>query len=185
MAQDISVTGLAALQQYLNQLPAKVERNIMTGALRSGANVIRKAAKAAAPIGPPSSSGRKKYKLYEGALRDSVRVTTRTRGGIVTATVHAGGKLKNGAVVFYAHMIERTGAVAHLIKAQKGSALTIAGQQVSEVPDHPGMDAKPFMRPALDTQAGAAFVATGNYVKQRLQTKEGLDTADIVIELAE
>jgi hypothetical protein len=37
------------------------------------------------------------------------------------------------------------------------------------------------MRPALDQQAQAAVIATAEYMKNRLATKEGLDTADIVI----
>jgi hypothetical protein len=38
------------------------------------------------------------------------------------------------------------------------------------------------MRPALDGQSSAAVVAAGEYIKKRLATKHGLDTADINIE---
>jgi hypothetical protein len=38
------------------------------------------------------------------------------------------------------------------------------------------------MRPALDAQASAAVVAAAEYMKDRLATKHGLDTSDVVIE---
>ena len=42
---DVKVKGLAELQAALDGLPAKIEANIMRGALRAGANVIRAEAK--------------------------------------------------------------------------------------------------------------------------------------------
>ena len=118
---EVHVTGLADLQKFLDTLPAKLEANVMRGALRAGINDIKAAAFAACPVGPPSAQGKKRYKLYTGALRDSLRVSTKSRNGVVTASLKAGGKLKNGADVWYAHFIEFSGAVPHLIKARKAS----------------------------------------------------------------
>ncbi len=184
MLDEKNVKGFADLQRALDQLAPKIERNVMSGALRAGAKVIQLDAKQRCPVGPPSSRGAKKYKLYAGALRDSIRVGTKTARGVVTATIKAGGKAKNGAVVFYANMIERTGSIAHMIRARKGSSITIGGNNYTSV-DHPGMNAQPFMRPALDGKAGAAVQATGEYIKRRLQTKEGIDTSGITIEVEE
>jgi len=50
---------------------------------------------------------------------------------------------------------------------------------------HPGVMPKPFMRPALDAQSGAAVLAVGEYIKKRLATKNGLDTSEINIEVEE
>lgn len=178
---EIHVTGLADLKQFLDALPAKVEKNIMRGALRAGANVIKAEAKARCPVGPPSATGAKRYKLYAGALRDSIRVSVKaSRGGRVVASVKVGGKLKNGADVWYARLIEFTGAVAHSIEARKGGALAIGGGLYRKVP-HPGMKPKPFLRPALDGQARNAIMATAEYIKQRLATRHGLDTSGIEI----
>jgi len=167
---NIKVKGLAELQTFLDQLPAKMEANVLRGALRAGAKPILGAAKSAAPVGEPSETNRKRYKLYAGALKDSIRISGRIdkRNGNVTASVKAGGKTKSGADVFYAHMVE-FGTKPHVI----GDGT------------HPGVQAKPFMRPALDAQSGAAIVAVGEYIKKRLATKNGLDTADIEIEIEE
>jgi len=163
---DIKVKGLAELQTFLDQLPAKMEANVLRGALRAGAKPLLESAKAAAPVGEPSEANRRRYRLYAGALRDSIRISGRIdrRNGNITAKVVAGGKTKSGADVFYAHMVE-FGTKPHII----GDGT------------HPGVQAKPFMRPALDAQSQAAVVATGEYIKKRLAKKHGLDTADIEI----
>lgn len=152
------VTGLAELQSLLDTLPAKMEKNVVRGGLRAGANIIKQSAKQMAPVGEPSAHNAKFYGGYPGALRDTIRVGVRSKGGKVIAYVKAGGKSKKGANVYYAHFPE-FGTV--------------------------NMRASPFMRPALDAQAQNAVVAAGEYMKTRLATKEGLDTTDIVIEAEE
>lgn len=179
---NITVTGLADLQKMLDTLPAKVEANIMRGALRNGIKQIKDAAVSACPVGPPSPIGRFKYKHYEGALRDSIRISTRIKNGVVSASLKAGGKLKNGADIWYAHIIEFTGAVPHVIKEKHNFSAMFFGGSFYEKIEHPGMKAKPFLRPALESRAQDAVVAAGEYIKKRLATKEGLDTADIWIE---
>jgi HK97 gp10 family phage protein len=168
---DIRVNGLADLQKFLDQLPAKMEANVMRGALRAGMKPVLEAARQGAPVGEPSETNKRKYNLYAGALRDSIRLSAKLdrRKGQVVARVVAGGKSrKTGANVIYAGMIEY-GTRPHSI----GSGT------------HQGTDGNPFMRPALDTQAQAAVVAAGEYIKKRLATKHGLDTADINIEVDE
>lgn len=169
----INVKGLAELQKFLDQLPAKIEANILRGALRAGAKPIRDAAKASAPVGEPSETNKQKYKLYSGALRDSIRISGRLdkRKGSVAVSVKAGGKVKStGADVFYASFVE-FGTKPHSLSESGGL--------------HPGMTGNPFMRTALDSQASNAVVAAGEYIKKRLATKQGLDTADITIEADE
>lgn len=180
---DLHVTGLKELQAFMDQLAPKLERNVMRGALRAGVKVIAADAKARCPVGEPSETGRKRYKLYRGALRDSIRIGVFAKGSRVAAYVRVGGRnKKNGADVWYSHLIEFTGATPHLIRAAIGKALTIGAgiKPVMEV-SHPGMHAHPFLRPALDSQAQNAVVAAAEYMKKRLATKEGLDTADIEI----
>lgn len=181
---EIHVTGLADLQKMLDTLPAKIERNILRGALRAGVKRIKDAAVANCPVGMPSGEGRRLYGLHEGSLRDSIRVGTRSKGGVVTATVKAGGRTAKGGDVFYAHIIEFTGAVAHQVPALSllGKVFLNIGGGVYRSAKHPGMRPKPFMRPALDQQANAAVVAAAEYMKERLSTKEGLDTSHITIE---
>lgn len=183
MSELIHVKGLAQLQKLLDEFAPKIQKNVMRGALRAGAKVIETAAKAGAPVGAPSGEGAKIYGGTAGALRDSVRVRTDSKGGKVTASVLAGGKRKRGPDVFYARFVEY-GTRPHTITAANRKGLSFGGLFFQSV-DHPGARPRPFMRPALDTQAGAAVVAAGEYLKRRLATKHGLDTADITIEVEE
>lgn len=159
----VHVKGLADLQKFLDQLPAKVEKNVLRGALRAGMNEIKPAAQAG--VHPVS-----------GILAKGLKVSVDAKGGRVTAKLKATGKH-----AFIAHMLEFTGAVAHWIKPKDKKALEIGGRAVIAA-HHPGFHAKPFMRPALDGQARAAVVAAAEYMKNRLATKNGLDTSDINIE---
>jgi HK97 gp10 family phage protein len=167
---QVRVKGLSELNKFLQELPVKMEANIMRGALRAGLKPIKEAAVQNCPVGEPSENNKRKYKVYAGALRDSIRVSARIdkKEGKVVARLVAGGKGKNGASVFYAHIIEMTGARAHSLSKKEGGEI-----------NHPGMQARPFLRPALDAQANNAVLAAGQYIKQRLATKNGINTADI------
>jgi hypothetical protein len=160
---DINVKGLSELQALLNQLPEKLEKNVLRGGLRAGANVIKPLAQA-------------NVHSISGELAKGLKISTKAQGGRVTATLKSTGKH-----AFIGHMLEFTGAAPHIILPKIKEALEIGGNVVMAV-HHPGFHAKPWMRPALDAGASDAVVAVGNYVKNRLATREGLDTADIEIE---
>lgn len=162
MADLRHVRGLSQLNAMLQQLPAKVERNVLRGALRAGAQPVLADAKATVPVD-------------SGLLRDGLKISTTAKGGRVTARVRATGKH-----AFIAAWMEY-GVAAHQIAAGKGGWLFFGGNYAKAV-QHPGIQPRPFMRPALDSQAGPAVVAAGNYIKRRLSTKHGLDTADIEVE---
>jgi HK97 gp10 family phage protein len=172
----VHVTGLAELQKVLDEFPAAMERNIMRGALRAGANVIAKEARRLVPVNT-------------GQLRDSIRVSVRPfPGGKLVATVKAGGRfkvyasgkaIKNAAyrtgkagggfdyhTPFYAHFVE-FGTARHWIKPKSRKSLFIAGL-LKELVDHPGARSKPFMRPAFDGKARAAIEAMADYIRTRL-----------------
>lgn len=156
---EVHVKGLRELDALLQQVPAKVERNVLRGGLRAGANVIK----------PVAQSN---IRSQSGYLADSLRVGTKTRYGKVIATVRT--------KVFYGPFVE-FGTGPHSILARARSVLSVGGLFVASV-DHPGARPHPFMRPAMDSQAQAAVVAVGEYIKNRLATKNGLDTAHIQIE---
>lgn len=175
-----TIRGGRELAQFLQQLPVKVEKNIMRAALRAGAAVLREAARNNVPVD-------------DGLLRKSVRVSTNSKHGVVTATVKAGDKK-----AFYAHMVEY-GTRPHLIKVrdedrpinykltQKRGVLTrvsirtmnrhslqIGGHFVGASVKHPGATPKPFMRPALDSKSSAAIQAVSAKIRERL-TQEGIN----------
>lgn len=163
---EITVKGLRELQSFLDSVSPKIERNIIRGALRAGAKVIMQEAKANVPI-------------KSGTLRDSIRLSVRARGGAVTASVKAGGKTKTGGDAYYANMVE-FGTAAHTITAKNRKVLSFGGRLFQSV-EHPGARPHPFMRPAFDSKSQEAVLQVGNYIKQRLATKQGLDTSDIEI----
>ncbi len=205
---DTTIKGFKELQDFLSALPAKIEGNIMRAALRAGAKVIADDAKANAPVAAPGSKNKKIFGGYAGALRDSIRVSARMRGGTVTASVKAGGTAKSGATTYYARMVEY-GTAPHLIAVspderpinykksmKKGTivkvsmrtinrnVLRIGNTFVGPTVMHPGSAARPFLRPALDNNISAVLNAVGEAIKKRL-TKQGIDASDVDIEVEE
>lgn len=161
MSELVNVRGLSELQAFLDQLPAKMEANIMRAALRQGANVVKAEAMANVPV-------------KSGVLKAGLKVSTKSRRGVVTATVKAGGKH-----AYLARWIEY-GTAAHFIKPKNARSLFFAGLMREGV-DHPGSAPKPFLRPALDSQAQAAVMAVGEAIKARL-TRQGLDASGVELE---
>lgn len=152
------INGLAELMAALDQLPQKLARNVLRGAFRAGAKVMAADAQASVPV-------------RSGLLRDSIRVTTRVKGGRVTGTVRAGSKGgKARKVARHAHLVE-FGTAPHVIQAQPGRALAVGVSKVQ----HPGARPTPFMRPALDNKGTAAARAAAEYVRERLRVKHGID----------
>lgn len=200
----IAVYGLAELKKALEGLPAKIEGNVMRGALRAGAAVFRDAAKRGAPED-------------SGALRKSIRIVSRRqkRGtGWINIDIKAG----DNRGVWYAHLIEfgtasfYTGTGQSIRKpyiirgtlgegqagygnkkrgrgrfsevgdeataTQKRNALRFGDTFVGQV-THPGIKPTPFMRQTFDSSANqmAAIEATAAYIRRRLPkeiTKAGL-----------
>lgn len=162
---QITITGLVELNDMLQQLPAKIEANILRGALRAGQKVIKDEAKLRCPVGIPSTENAKLYGAYPGALRDSIRISTRFQNGVVMVSVKAGNK-----VAYYAHMVEY-GTRPHDIFPVSAKSLFFAGLN-KEFIHHPGAIAankgRGFMRLALDTRAEAALQAAADYMTERI-----------------
>jgi len=182
MAKELNVTGLDELQKFMTQLPAKLEKNVMRGALRAGAKEIMIDAKAKAPVGAPNQENKKLYGGYPGALRDSLRIGTSVKFNTIIAYIRAGGRnKKTGAIAYYAHMVEY-GTKRHLIIPKKrGGKLKIGNSLVSAVM-HPGTKARPFMRPALDSRASAAVNAAAAHMRKVLARKYGLNAPYAFVE---
>lgn len=169
-----NVKGLKELQAALDKLPAKLEANIMRGAMRAGIKEMVAAVKEEAPEGPPSATGAKRYGGRRGLLKASVRgsVKLRSKSGKLTGVVRSGGKVKGGGVAYYVHMVNK-GTKPHVIKAKKGSALPIGGGVA--LVNHPGAKANQFAQRGMDRGQGRALNAIANYVRARLRNKHGID----------
>lgn len=142
---EYNIEGLAELQAALQAFPVKIEKNILRGALRAGAQKIREEAQRLVPV-------------KSGALKRSIRVSTNAQGAVAKSTLRAGD-----AKAFYAHMVE-FGTAPHKITARKAKVLAIGVASVN----HPGSKPKPFMRPAMDSRAQAAAEAAGDYLRERI-----------------
>lgn len=162
MNDTTHVKGLKELDEVLEQAPPKIQRNVLRGSLRAGMNVVK----------PVAQSN---VHSESGLLAAGLKVGTRARGTTVTANLKA-----TGAHAHVAPWVEY-GTKPHTIKASPGKAMMIGGMYVQSV-EHPGARPHPFMRPALDSQAQAAVIGAAEYMKARLATKHGLDTAHITIE---
>lgn len=182
---DIVIKGLAELQRALDTLPARIEANIMRGALRAGAKVL-------------AAEAKQNIHNISGNLALSVRYGCKVSKveGKVTAYVRAGGKGQPG---WYAHMVEK-GTAAHWIRVKmearpsrmtrrgekaysiatlnrmaKRGSLMIGGRFIGASVAHPGARKKPFLRPALDMRGQAAVERMREYIRTRLSNKYGLD----------
>ena len=157
-ARDESISGGRELDRLLQTLPANMERNIMRGALRRGATVIRDEVKQRAPVD-------------SGALRDSVRVTTRYRKGTVSASVKVGS-----SNVWYAHLVEFGTRPHKILPKRQGGAMQFGGVQTRMV-EHPGTQGRPFVRPAGDAATPSALQEVTKDVRRRL-TRQGLNAPE-------
>lgn len=188
---NIRVTGLAELQKFLDTLPAKMETNIMRGALRAGLKPVKLEVERTAP-------------RKTGKLAMSFKLSARIKYGRVVASLKAKGF--DGYKAMWAeygtrpHLIsvqDDEKKINYRLSAKRGRevlesmttvnrrVLQIGNNFIGKTVSHPGIVASPFMRPALDAQAEAALLAAGEYIKKRLATKHGLDTSEINIELDE
>ena len=174
MIKNVKINGLKELESYLKVLPAKLQKNVLRGAMRKGMKEIQKEAKARAPVGPPSGYSAKAGG-YAGALRDSIRISTRAFRFQVRVALKAGGELKGKNVdVFYAHFLE-WGTAPHTINSKRG--MRIGGKVFFSV-EHPGIKPRPFMRPALDMKHTQAVIETARAMANKLRTKHGIDVPD-------
>ena len=179
---NVFVSGLKELDELLKTLPAKIEGNIMRGAMRAGQNVLATAAQENL-----SANGHVK----SGALQRSIKVRFKKKSenlyGWMRAHLIAGDK-----TAYYAHMVE-FGTAAHYIavreemrpgrntrrgekkygmstinKMVKLGSLKISGRFVGGSVAHPGSRPVPFMRNALDSHSGQAIEAFADYIRKRL-----------------
>lgn len=147
---EFEIKGAETIREALSRLPWKLETRILRGAVRAATKPVLEEAKANAPV-------------RKGALRDSLRISTKSKRGEVRARVVAGDNKKGG--VYYATMVEG-GTKPHTIKARKKS-LTVGGGFARSV-DHPGAKARPFMGPAIREKAQEALDAAADYIRKRL-----------------
>jgi HK97 gp10 family phage protein len=182
--RDEVVSGGRELDDLLQTLPVKMEKNINRSGLQAGAKVFLDAVKQRIPVD-------------KGDLRKTARISSRAKGGQVSASVKVGGKYK-GVDAYYAKFVE-FGTRPHLVKVDprdRGTnrrtgrdislttinrqqrvlgSLNIGGSFVGPSVMHSGARPKPFMRPAVDAAFPEAIQAVTKKIRERL-SKQGLNT---------
>lgn len=162
MANDqfVKIEGLADLQKILDEFPAKLEANIMRGALRQGANIFRDRARAAAPV-------------KSGKLKKSIKVKTTVKKGKAISQVVAGG-----GDVWYAKFIEfgtasfyegngRTVGAPYKIAKSKKKAMKFGDIYADNV-IHQGVRPNGFMRKAFDAGETEVIDNVATYIRMRI-----------------
>lgn len=170
MANEIKVEGLAELQKMLDQLPAKLEANIMRGGLRAASNIYRDRARS--NVSAISKSG---------DLRKSIKVGTKFSKGLVSATITAGSKsafyahfFEFGTASFYTGSGKSVGGPYKIPGKTKGGKSTrnkkalAFGDSVYNNVTHPGVRPVAFMRNAFDQGTSEVLEALRLYVGGRL-----------------
>jgi HK97 gp10 family phage protein len=154
---NVDILGGKELAKMLNELPLKIERNIMRAALRAGASVI-------------AAEARRNVPTDSQELKRSIRTSSNSKRGMVEANAVVGNrKTKKG---WYATFVE-FGTAPHVIKAGKNKPVLSfrdrngVWRRALEV-NHSGAQAKPFMRPAHDTKGEEAVKTVADKIRERL-----------------
>lgn len=155
--KSIHIDGFEAIAKKLQELPQKLEKNILRSALNAGAKVYADELKATVP-------------KDSGDLKRTIRVSSRIRKDKkgIESVAKVGDRDKG---VFYAHMVE-FGTNAHAINAKRAPNLSfkIGGKWIkTKQVLHTGTSARPFIRTAYDNKADEAVQAISSKIRDRLK----------------
>lgn len=152
------VKGQSELERFFDEAPGKIQRNILRGAARAGAQELREAAQ---------DNLRRNGSVKTGKLLMGLEVGSRADGDVVTGYVRT-----TGEHAFVGPILEY-GAKPHVITPKNGGLLFFSGVFAKSV-RHPGVRPIPFMRPALDTSGSVVLSSVGTYVEARMKDKRFL-----------
>jgi HK97 gp10 family phage protein len=143
-------SGLKALSS------AAKKRTVTQRAVKAGAKIVQRAAKAAAPKRKGSgalkqSVGIKAAKGRRGKTLAYAVVGPRKK---VRKTVRVGGRTVTAVPAFYAHLVEKGTRPHSLTKGAKLARRGRAAAGQGRVPQHPGARPNPFLGPAFTRNRG-------------------------------
>jgi HK97 gp10 family phage protein len=159
---SVQITGLAELHKQLQTLPARIERNVMAGAINQGINVFRDAAR---------------KNVDSKDIRKAIRSrTVKGKPGEILREVYIKDAfyakfLEFGTASFYTGKGKTVGGPYEI--KPKSSALKIGDDYFASAV-HPGVKPRPFMRPAFDVNANRALEAVKTYIRIRLPMELGM-----------
>lgn len=171
MADLHYVAGLEELRAALKQLPERISRNVLRGAVAAGAAVIRKEAQAIAPVytgsvaqghPPPGTLKRsivqKQIVELSGPTRQTFYVTVRK--GKKYRGQGKKGNLSQDA--YYASWVE----FGHYYVPPRPKGVSRKAHRAANRAKF--VPAKPFMRPAFESKKGEAVAAIREYMANRI-----------------
>lgn len=157
------VRGRSEVKRFIAQLPGEIERKLLRGAGRAAAKVVAEEAKDRSISDEVSSAIRIRVSTTDGGVVAKVQV--RGPGAYIAPWLEYGTS---------AHFIrvddsQREGmSVGRINRLHNEGSLVIAGKFVGSSVFHPGARPHPFLRPALDVKADAAFAAAQGYINSRV-----------------
>lgn len=168
--------GRDAVRRYMAQLPEQIERSLLPGAARAGAKVIADEAK---------------ERARSGEIAEKIGVRVVGGDGHVVAKIRVGPGWARSLAIWQEygtapHFItvddsQREGMTVGRINrlAKVKGTLVINGRPVGTTVHHPGAQAYPFMRPALDVKEADAIRAAQAHIDARV-SRRGIapDTED-------
>ena len=148
MAEQAKLEGARELDRVLAQLPKDLAKFKLEQSVRTGANVIRKAWKQAAPR--DSSGSRSQMSQRFGSLHDNIKTTRVKRIGSRVSSASDIGRETKGAVEF----------VVHTGDAFWGMFLEFGTEK---------MPAQPWARPAFEAHQREAMNRIGDKLGRELE----------------
>lgn len=153
MPEIVKIEGLAELARALQELPRNIGRNVLRGAVRASAAMIKNETKLRAPV----ETGQLKRAIYEKHIREESDLYRQTfKVGVRSGKKYQAGQGKRTAKTamdaYYAPWVE----FGHHARGKKG------GERGRWVPG------RPFMRPAWDANRRRAVDVMADYLRKRL-----------------
>lgn len=144
------IEGLAELAKAMRELPERVARNGLRAAVNAGASVIKKEAIAKAP----ELTGALKANLYQKQIRE--------QSGPMQQTFYVG--VKNGVAKYAKTAANRRAGKVGVYKNAGSTWYWFLNEFGSSK-----QPARPFMRPAFETQKENAVAAIAKKLDERIQ----------------
>lgn len=187
MSDSARIKGLPELDRFFDQFASKLdEANVLEDALRAGMEVVKPVAQA----NIHSVSGELAAGLTVGTEKalDTVRSYLRCKGRhrFVAPWVEYGTlahfiSVQDEEKPINERLSERRGEVVRAsMRTVNRNALLIGDAFVGPTVQHPGATPHPFLRPALDQQAESAVATVAEHMKERLATRGGIQSREVV-----
>ncbi|SFK44556.1 hypothetical protein SAMN03159338_4274 [Sphingomonas sp. NFR04] len=170
----VTVKGREDVKRFLATLPNEIETKLLRGAGRAAGKVVKDDAESRA---------------LSKEVREDLVLKTSARDGriVVKVTVKPGWGYSLGVWQEWGtapHFIrvaedQRQGrSIGRINKLSKEGSLVIGGQFVGATVFHPGAQAHPFLRLALDLRGGEAIAAAQAYINRRIAGGKIVGTAE-------